>query len=191
MEVRPATAADALAIATVHVRSWQAAYRGLLPQSYLDALDPDQSVDGWQTLLAATRWPATGILVLVRDTTISSGHAEAADDGDATGIIGFAGLGPTRDEDEDPHTVGELQTLYLHPDVWRRGSGSMLLQAAQSQLVGAGFQVASAWVLETNTRARIFYEGHNWRFDGTSKPHDWGTFTVTDVRYRISLVSHL
>ena len=188
MEVRPATAADAPAIATVHVRSWQAAYRGLLPQSYLDALDPDQSVDRWRSLLAATRWPSTGILVLVHDDSLSSFGTKAPEDGTAARVTGFAGLGPTRDDDEDPHTVGELQTLYLHPDVWRRGGGSRLLQAAQGQLVRAGFQVASAWVLETNSRARTFYEGHDWRFDGTSKPHDWGTFTVTDVRYRVSLV---
>jgi hypothetical protein len=42
-------------------------------------------------------------------------------------------------------------------------------------------------VLETNARARRFYEGHGWRFDGTTKPHDWGTFVVTDVRYRVGL----
>jgi hypothetical protein len=30
---------DARAVAEVHVRSWQAAYRGLLPQDYLDGLD--------------------------------------------------------------------------------------------------------------------------------------------------------
>ena len=29
--LRPATADDALAVAGVHVRSWQTAYRGLLP----------------------------------------------------------------------------------------------------------------------------------------------------------------
>ena len=63
----------------------------------------------------------------------------------------------------------------------------MLLGAVQDQLGRAGFGSASAWVLETNARARLFYEGHGWRCDGTSKPHDWGTFVVTDVRYRVRL----
>jgi GNAT superfamily N-acetyltransferase len=171
MEVRPATSADALAIATIHVRSWQAAYPGLLPQDYLDELDPQKSLGRWQTILGATAWPATGTLVLT----------------DATAIAGFAGLGPTRDDDDDPTAVGELQTLYLDPGHWRRGGGSLLLGAVQYQLRRAGFGSASAWVLETNARARLFYEGHGWRFDGTTKPHDWGTFVVTDVRYRVRL----
>jgi GNAT superfamily N-acetyltransferase len=171
MDVRPATGADAAAIATIHVRSWQAAYRGLLPQSYLDELDPLEGQKRWEAILDATRWPGTGTLVLVDDDI----------------VIGFAAISASRDDDGDRFTAGELQTLYLDPGVWRRGGGSLLLRAAQSQLGRAGFTVASAWVLETNARARTFYEHHHWWFDGTSKPHDWGTFTVTDVRYRVSL----
>ena len=33
--------ADAMAVACVHVRSWQAAYRTLLPDDYLDQLRPE------------------------------------------------------------------------------------------------------------------------------------------------------
>ncbi|MGH9204942.1 MAG: GNAT family N-acetyltransferase, partial [Acidimicrobiales bacterium] len=39
--VRTAQAGDKQAVAGVHVRSWQAAYRGLMPDAYLDGLDPD------------------------------------------------------------------------------------------------------------------------------------------------------
>lgn len=38
MELRPAVPADALAVARVHVRAWQAGYRGLLPAAYLESL---------------------------------------------------------------------------------------------------------------------------------------------------------
>ena len=38
--IRQATLADADEIGAVHVRSWQSAYKGLLPQQYLDRLDP-------------------------------------------------------------------------------------------------------------------------------------------------------
>ena len=40
--IRRAAVADAAAIATVQVRTWQVAYRGQLPQAYLDALTPEQ-----------------------------------------------------------------------------------------------------------------------------------------------------
>jgi RimJ/RimL family protein N-acetyltransferase len=181
--VRPATAADALAIATVHVRSWQAAYPGLLPQAYLDALDPHRSLGHWESVLEATAWPSTGTLVL------TAGTADLPADGSSTGaVVGFAAVSPTRDTDADPASVGELQTLYLDPRYWRRGGGSTLLRAVQDQLGRAGFHSASAWVLETNVGARAFYQRHDWQFDGTSKPHDWGTFVVTDVRYRVRLL---
>jgi hypothetical protein len=40
--VRPARPDDALPVAGVHVRSWQAAYRGLLPDDYLDGLRAEE-----------------------------------------------------------------------------------------------------------------------------------------------------
>ena len=86
--VRPATLADATEIAVIHVRSWQAAYRGLMPQDYLDGLDPAARAAHWQRNLAALDWPASGVLV------VSAGPETAS-----TGIAGFAGYWPTRDDD--------------------------------------------------------------------------------------------
>jgi GNAT superfamily N-acetyltransferase len=172
MEIRRARPADALAIATVHVRSWQAAYRGLLPQDFLDHLDPLRGAEQWEAVLETTRWPTTGTVVLIDESAT---------------VCGVAHMSPTRDDDDDPRSVGELQTLYLDPPVWRRGGGSLLLQTAQLQLAEAGFEKASAWVLENNSGARSFYERHNWRPDGATKFHDWGAFMATDVRYRVTL----
>jgi GNAT superfamily N-acetyltransferase len=189
-------AADAKAIATVHVRSWQTAYRGLLPQDYLDDLDPARSQPQWETIIAASDWPRRGVLVLtarahgpnVGDPDVGGpdvGGPDVGGPGD-DGVIGFAGLGPSRDEDHGGPgaDVGELQTLYLVPGRWRGGAGSVLLGAVVEQLRRAGFTEATCWVLETNAGARRFYEHHGWRFDGTSQRHDWERFVVTDVRYR-------
>jgi GNAT superfamily N-acetyltransferase len=41
MELRPAVPDDAPAVGRVHVRSWQAGYRGLMPDEYLDGLQPE------------------------------------------------------------------------------------------------------------------------------------------------------
>lgn len=183
MEIRRAARADASAIATVHVRSWQAAYAGLLPQRYLDDLDPRRQLPQWEAVLDATDWPGHGTFVLCRDAGESLGAGESA----PGTVAGFATISPSRDHDRNPVEVGELQTLYLHPSVWRRGGGSALLKAVQQEFIEAGFHSASAWVLETNVGARHFYGGHGWRFDGTTKPHDWGTFVVTDVRYQVRL----
>jgi hypothetical protein len=40
LRIRPAVPDDAAAIAVVRVRSWQAAYAGLVPSGVLDSMDP-------------------------------------------------------------------------------------------------------------------------------------------------------
>ncbi len=47
MLLRPATPEDADAVARVHVRSWQAAYRSLLPDAYLDGLRPEERAQAY------------------------------------------------------------------------------------------------------------------------------------------------
>lgn len=51
MPVRLADPDDALGIGTVHVVSWQAAYRGVVAQDYLDSLDPAQRGENWRRYL--------------------------------------------------------------------------------------------------------------------------------------------
>jgi len=54
-------------------------------------------------------------------------------------------------------------------------------------MVEAGYETATLWALDTNTRARRFYEIGGWKIDGATKLHDWGTFVCTDVRYVLDL----
>ena len=46
---------DAAGIATTHVASWRAAYRGLLPQSLLDDLSVDRRTEQWREAIADRR----------------------------------------------------------------------------------------------------------------------------------------
>lgn len=149
------------------MRSWKAAFPGLLPQGYLDALAPADRLEQWEHALASPGpWPS----VLVAD-----------EDGE---LLGFAAAGPTRDDDADPATVGELYTLYVDPGAFGTGLGAALLEAAVGELIAGGFARATLWVLHSNARARRFYEAHGWAADGATKEHDWDAFVATDVRYR-------
>ncbi|GAB3157257.1 N-acetyltransferase family protein [Amycolatopsis sp. NPDC004378] len=74
--IRPATAADAAAIGEVHVRSWQAAYDGLIPADFLAGLSAQARATSWARLIGE------GNPVLV-----------AEEDGV---IAGFAAFGPGR-----------------------------------------------------------------------------------------------
>ena len=48
VRLRRATVDDAPAIAGVHVRTWQAAYRGLMPQALLDSLTFERRRGWWK-----------------------------------------------------------------------------------------------------------------------------------------------
>lgn len=171
MIVRPATADDARGIAEVHVHSWQVAYRGLLPQEFLDGLAVESRLAGWQSVLSAVDWPRSGIVV--------------AADGDA--LLGFVHFSPTRDEDCDPSTVGEVTTIYVRPDTFAQGVGRRLMSEALMALQEAGYAEAALWVLENNARAIAFYTAGGWRPDGDRKDDLVAGIGVTEIRYRRGL----
>ena len=153
VELRDATPADARAIATVVVKSWRAAYRGLLPDEVLAGLSVSDRERFWSDALTA-RPPHTRMVV----ATI------------ADAIVGFAATGPPliAADRADP-TLGDLYALYLAPDVWRRGIGTKLHAAALNRLRSCGFTHAGLWVLDTNERALRFYRRHGWTDTGRSQ----------------------
>jgi GNAT superfamily N-acetyltransferase len=164
--IRVATVRDAARIAEVHVRSWQAAYRGHMPPEYLDGLDPADRLPRWQQRLSD---PA-GDRVLVADGQ--------------DGVCGFSSFGPTRDEDDDPGQVGEVRAIYLMPAVTGTGIGWLLMGASVELLSGAGYRAVTLWVLAANGRARRFYELAGFRPDGAVKVDDGEGFRLDEVRYR-------
>jgi GNAT superfamily N-acetyltransferase len=166
--IRRATINDAARITESHVRSWQSAYRGLIPQDYLDSLDLPQRLVVRQQILASVNWAVGGVLV-----------AE-----DESGLTGFADFGPTRDPDQDPSFVGEIRAIYLVPAAWGQGHGRELMTSALSGLTGAGYVAATLWVLDRNKRARRFYEAAGFQADGCVKDYDGPGFTLPEIRYR-------
>jgi ribosomal protein S18 acetylase RimI-like enzyme len=153
VELRDATPADAHAIATVLVRSWRAAYRGLLPDAVLAGLSIPDRERFWSHALT-TRAPQTGTVV----ATV------------AGAVVGLAATGPPLvPADRADPTLGDLYALYLDPDVWRRGIGTRLHAAALDRLRSGGFTHAGLWVLDTNDRALRFYLRHGWTDTGRSQ----------------------
>ena len=169
VHVRKAKVEDASAIAFVHVRSWQVAYRGHMPDEFLDGLDVEKRTHMWREL---TRDPSKIILV--------------AEDREGN-IVGFSALGPSRDADANPNTA-EVGTIYVHPEKWEKGIGRALLSASLDQVRKREFNQVTLWVLEANQRARSFYESFGFIHDGAMKDDDDGkSFAVREVRYRLNL----
>jgi L-amino acid N-acyltransferase YncA len=170
-EIRKATAQDACGIAFVHMRSWQVAYRGHMPDEFLDGLE--QRTNMWREL---AQEPDKLIFV--------------AEDSEQS-IVGLALLAPSRDADAIPNTA-EVAAIYVHPDKWRKGIGRALLSASLEEGRRRKYDQVTSWVLEGNQRARSFYESFGFIQDGAIKDDDhWKSFAVREVRYRLDLPSEL
>jgi ribosomal protein S18 acetylase RimI-like enzyme len=161
--IREAALDDAPAIAEVHVASWRWAYRGQLPDETLDALDVAEREGLWREAIPD---PSTIVLVAVVDGT----------------ILGFVSAGPADDDGAAPGT-GELHAIYLEERALTKGIGRALLEEAVDGMRADGFDRASLWVLESNMRARRFYERAGWEWDGTRSAHQIRCSNMPIVRY--------
>ena len=162
---RPAGPADLNDIATIRIRSWQDAYRGTVPQDYLDSLD-----------VAAE--------VARIETRPIEGHHVAETNGK---VVGWLSVGPYRpDEDEQlpGPSCGEVRAFYVLPEFSGRGVGRALMTYALGELRRLGLSPVLLWVLVANKRARRFYERAGFHSDGMVVDFEVGGATLPEMRYR-------
>lgn len=164
-QIRDAVASDAESMGRLHVRAWQSAYRGVMPDEYLDGLRSDERITMWRDIIANQAGPQ--LLVAV----------------DAGNVVGFAAFGAER-ASSSASSCGELYAINLDPDHWGRGIGRELLRRATDALIAMGYGEAVLWVIPENERARNLYESEGWVADGGVSTEDILGVTVTDIRYR-------
>ncbi|MFO7776986.1 MAG: GNAT family N-acetyltransferase [Nitriliruptoraceae bacterium] len=169
LEVRSPGLGDVEALGDLHVAAWQAAYRGLMPDAYLDGLRARDRAAWWVAVLSRPQRDADVLQV-------------AAVDGRVRGSVV---AGPARDDEAAGH--GEVFALNVHPVVWGSGVGSALLTVAQTGLGEAGFEHAVLWVVPGNMRARRFYEHAGWSVDDARRVEQVHGVSVEEVRYRRTL----
>jgi ribosomal protein S18 acetylase RimI-like enzyme len=169
VRIREAIPADAEPLAGIHVRAWQAAYRGQLSDEYLDGLRAGDRIDMHRRTLAEPR---------------EGWRTWVAVEGEQ--VVGFAVTGPSEDADAEQDT-GEVFAIYLEPERVGTGVGRRLFAYALLDLRKRGFRSATLWVLETNEQARRFYERAGWRFDGTTAGGRVDCEMRPTVRYRTDL----
>lgn len=131
-------AADADAVAALHVASWRSAYRGVFSDHYLDHEADAERRQAWRARLA-TPGADWGVV--------------AADDADR--LLGFAYVMP----DHDPVWGDYVDNLHVAPGLKGGGIGRRLMQGVAEQLRRDGStRPLFLWVLDANTAARGFYE---------------------------------
>ncbi|MDP9144925.1 MAG: GNAT family N-acetyltransferase [Actinomycetota bacterium] len=163
--IRSAETRDAADLARVHVTSWQAAYKGLVNQDFLDSLDIEARTVWWERALGREA------------NLVSVGEIDGT-------IEGFCLAGASGDEG-----WGEVFALYVTPGHWGTGLGRDLLAAGEGALHGAGHARALLWVLDGNARARAFYQRRGWAIGKPIRIENIGGTDLTEVRYEKSLAT--
>ncbi|MEV8455291.1 GNAT family N-acetyltransferase [Streptomyces sp. NPDC052095] len=167
VRIRNMTADDCAAVTRVRARGWRAAYTGLVPGTYLDAMERDIAEDTERRRAALDRGGPPVNLV-----------AEA----DGPGVIGWACYGPLQDPAAPPGR-GELYALYVAPERIGTGTGRALTAEVLARAAAEGLTRLELWVLRENTRARRFYERAGFAADGTEESFEADGVLVPEVRY--------
>ncbi|MGP8297759.1 GNAT family N-acetyltransferase [Streptomyces inhibens] len=170
------TEADIEAVSAVRVHGWQRAYRGLMPQAYLDAMSVAADAERRRSWFGR-RSPEVSDLVAERDGE----------------VVGWACVGPARDPDIAPAagelpaprpTAGELLALYVAPGLIGTGIGRALLSAGTTRARASGFHTLYLWVVRGNSRAQRFYERAGFVPDGAEEAYEVDGSSVPELRYR-------
>ncbi len=165
VHLRRATIEDAAGIAQVHVDGWARAYRGVVPDEYIDCRSAWHREASWREELGIEADDRKPWVALLDDR-----------------IIGFASGGIARDDDADRGT-GEIYQLFVTPECWERGIRTNLIEHVVRDLQKHDFDRAVFWVLAADSTRRAFVEYIGWRADGAVRLEDCGGTKVEELRY--------
>lgn len=153
---------DRLAISRIYEESWRYAYRGIIPQNYLDSIPAGR----WAKNL--DREGLYTLLAVENDT-----------------LIGTASY--CRSRFPAWEDSGEIVSIYLLSESIGKGYGRPLLDAAVDELKQLGFRDVFLWVLEDNQRAKAFYEKAGFVYTGDCLTDTIGRKELREVRYSLSI----
>lgn len=164
--IRAARPADVNELAETAISAWRAGFRGIVPER----VDPQRA------------WRPDQIEQRLRGVDDGSEILAAELGGRVRGMVM---LGPSRDQDAQPRE-GEVVALYVHPDHWRKGIGTDLVERSLERLRVRHHRQAIVWTLAESPRNLDFYEALGFRLDGGEQRRpSFGS--PLEVRYRIRL----
>ena len=135
--IRRAEENDALSIAQIYIETWRSSYAGILPDHVLVNMNPQKSM----ITFARTIKQNSEIILVAEESNL--------------GIVGMGSVGQNRTKDNK--YLGEVYTLYVHPDRQNKGIGKKLLSELFNELTRNNINSAVIWVLANNP-SRFIYE---------------------------------
>jgi GNAT superfamily N-acetyltransferase len=139
--IREANQSDVVGMAKVRVETWQAAYKGILPDDFLESLSYQQISERWKIVFWENRAP--NVAVFIAENELKE-------------IVGIAICGP--EQSQDPIYHGEIHVLYVLPQNQNQGIGRKLVATCVQHLIQKlKVDTMLIWVIAENPH-RKFYE---------------------------------
>jgi GNAT superfamily N-acetyltransferase len=85
--------------------------------------------------------------------------------------------------------IAHLSRMFVAPEHWGRGIGSLLLDQAVEEMRRRGYERAQLFTPTGNRRARRFYERHDWRLGKATRR--WQGLLLVQYERSLSSRSHL
>lgn len=165
INIRLALPSDAQDMAEIHMRSWEVAYRDIIPMEYIHEKN------------------ATRHELYKRVITVENQNSYIIEyDGKTVGIMKIAS---PQDEDLGDDYY-ELHYIYLHPNYYRLGIGTKSMEFAFNVARSMNKKIIIVWVLSENTNSIRFYEKCSFARDGKAKSVEYGK-AIECIRMRKNL----
>lgn len=159
MEIRYINSADnPMDISNVYEKSWKYAYKGIIPQDYLDSIP-------------VGRWANNVNKADMNNLAVTENGL----------IIGTASFCKSRWEQYSDY--GEIVSVYFLPEYMGKGYGRLLFSRCIEELKKLGYNKILLWVLEENQRARSFYEKNGFVFSGEYLEDNIGGKKLKELMY--------
>ena len=162
--IRKAMPSDAAEISNVHINSWREAYRGLLPEAFLND----------RPLYFKSRYELWKMILENADQMIFVAECSQ------NGVVGFI----SGDHGREPEykDYAEVQCLYLLEKYHHQKIGFKLLKSFFDKAKARGFQKAYLWVLKDNPTIN-FYKKTGGFFNGHSQEENIAGQNATEFCY--------
>ena len=162
VNIRLAVPADAPDMAEIHMRSWEAAYKDIIPAEFISEKNATRH-ELYKRVI--TKGNKNTYVIQCRDKT-----------------IGIMRVAPSMDADALDNWY-ELQFIYLHPHYYRQGIGTQAMAFACDIARSLNKKTMVVWVLEENINSTKFYEKCGFLADGKTSERKYGK-VVNCVRMR-------
>ena len=153
LTLRAPAAADVESIAAL-IRACDESYRAWAPEGW-EPPPPGRELDRWRGRITDGSW-----------------WTRVAVDSDAR-VVALVCFAQAVVQDTPPTLEpipgrAHVSAVFTHPERWREGIASSMLEAAEAAMRAEGYREVQLWTPE-DAPARGFYEAAGWRHDGRSQ----------------------